>query len=393
MNAMDLMFYVFLPILIYSGLSSLYLLIFSLASVNKPGRNNTQRPHFWLYRRIAVLIPAYKEDGVIVDTIKKALKIDYPASKYDVIVIADYLKLDTLKTLGSFPIKLIQITGEKSTKSNALNFAMQEIDDTYDLAFVLDADNEVASDTLKKLNFRMKSNRDVIQCHRVAKNVDTSMALLDAISEEINNNIFSIGQRNLGFSSRLAGSGMCFNYKHFKSVMKDVDAVGGFDKELEHRLLSDNVKIDYAHDILIYDEKVRQPEIFARQRTRWIVSQFHYLKRYFAPALKALVKEGNFEFFNKSFQMALPPRLLFPPFLVLMILVTAIIDETVLMEAFAIILIMLVIANIFAIPVKFFNLRLIGALKELPIALIRLIRSLITIKGKNKSFIHTPHLN
>lgn len=409
---MSLIFYIFLPILIYSGLSSLYLLIFSLASTRKPGKTifiarsnspdrfksglylyNSIQKNLWQYKRIAVLIPAYKEDRVIVDTVKEAINMDYPESKYDVIVIADYLKADTLETLRLMPIKLIQVAIEKSTKSNALNYAMQQIGDDYDLAFVLDADNEVALDALRKLNSRMKSKKDVIQCHRVAKNVDTSMALLDAISEEINNNIFSIGQRNLGFSSRLAGSGMCFNYQHFKSVMKEVDAVGGFDKELEHRLLSDNVMIDYADDILIYDEKVRQPDIFARQRTRWIASQFYYLKRYFVPAVNALIKDGNFDFFNKAFQMALPPRLLFPPFLTLMTLVSVIIGERVLTEAFAVILIILITANFLAIPAKFFNRRFLGALIVLPNALIKLSLSLVTIKGKNKSFIHTPHLN
>jgi hypothetical protein len=47
----------------------------------------------------------------------------------------------------------------------------------------------------------------VVQGHRAAK-THKDFAMLDAISEEINNNIYSKGHRAIGMSSRLAGSGM-----------------------------------------------------------------------------------------------------------------------------------------------------------------------------------------
>ena len=46
------------------------------------------------YPKILVLIPAYKEDEVIIHTAKQAIQQDYPA--YDVVVIADSLKSKTL---------------------------------------------------------------------------------------------------------------------------------------------------------------------------------------------------------------------------------------------------------------------------------------------------------
>lgn len=409
---MDYIFYLLLPLLLYAGFSSLYFLTFSLASIIGQGKTNfstrdsaqkkfnaalgqynSLQQNLWQYKKIAVLIPSYKEDNVIVDTVKAAIKMDYPESLYDVIIIADYLRLSTLELLKSLPVKLIQVTLQKSTKVNSLNYAMDKIDENYDLALILDADNEMAPDTLKKLSRRMKGKKNVIQCHRVAKNTDTPMAILDAVSEEINNNIFSLGQRNLRFSSRLAGSGMCFNYKHFRNLIKYIDAVGGFDKELEHKLLAKNVTIKYAEDILIYDEKVRKSEDFARQRTRWIASQFHYLKLFFIPALKALFKHGNIDYFNKAFQMGLPPRLLFLAALFPMILVSVIIGEWLHIVGFSVALIMFIAANFLAIPGKFLNRKFLSALIELPYALYKLIKSLITIKGKNEIFIHTPHSN
>jgi hypothetical protein len=52
----------------------------------------------------------------------------------------------------------------------------------------------------------------VIQGHRVAKNTNTSVAVLDAISEEINNHIFRKGHCAAGVSSALIGSAMALEY-------------------------------------------------------------------------------------------------------------------------------------------------------------------------------------
>jgi cellulose synthase/poly-beta-1,6-N-acetylglucosamine synthase-like glycosyltransferase len=70
-----------------------------------------------------------------------------------------------------------------------------------------------------------------VQGHRTAKNTNNSWAILDAISEEINNNIFRKGHRVLGLSSAIIGSGMAFRYNYFKALMSTVTAVGGLIKK------------------------------------------------------------------------------------------------------------------------------------------------------------------
>jgi hypothetical protein len=49
--------------------------------------------------------------------------------------------------------------------------------------------------------------------------------MLDAMSEEINNNIYSKGHLYCGLSSRLVGSGMAFS-SIIQEYMKNIDAVG-----------------------------------------------------------------------------------------------------------------------------------------------------------------------
>src|SRR6188472_3549125 len=95
---------------LYLGFFVLYYLIFSLAGkIVKPKDVVTYEQ---LPGRFAVLIPAYKEDGVIVDTVQKNLLQDYPSDKWDIVVIADSLKDETINKLKTFPIITVVVSFE-----------------------------------------------------------------------------------------------------------------------------------------------------------------------------------------------------------------------------------------------------------------------------------------
>mgnify|MGYP001800493375 FL=1 len=187
---------------------------------------------------------------------------------------------------------------------------MATIGDAFDVALVLDAVNVMEFDFIERINEAFNKGYKVVQGHRMAKNTNTPMAILDAISEEVNNHIFRKGHRVLGFSSALIGSGMAFDYHFFKSTMAEVNAVGGFDKELELKLLRDRNQIEYLHDALVLDEKVQKSEVFANQRKRWLSAQFVYFRRFAISGLRELVFRGNVDFADKVYQMVSPPRIL-----------------------------------------------------------------------------------
>ena len=108
----------------------------------------------------------------------------------------------------------------------------------YDVALILDADNVIPYTYLNDINdLYACSGVEIVQTHRVAKNLNSDMALLDAMSEEINNTIFRLGHAKLGMSAALIGSGMAFRYDLFRDTMANIKAVGGFDRELELTLL------------------------------------------------------------------------------------------------------------------------------------------------------------
>jgi cellulose synthase/poly-beta-1,6-N-acetylglucosamine synthase-like glycosyltransferase len=385
-------------VFVYLGFAAIYIFIYAFAGIF--GYSSNQKSSL-NYRKFAVLIPGYKEDNVIVEVAKKATEQSYPKDLFEVIVIADSFQENTLEALRKLPIRVIEVSFEKSTKSKALNKAMEVIGDDYDLACVLDADNIMYPDFLDKINKAFDDEFLAVQGHRIAKNLNTNFAVLDAISEEVNNHIFRRGHRTLGLSSALIGSGMAFDYAFFKQIMSEVNAVGGFDKELELRLLQAKHKIEFVDDAYVMDEKVQKTEVFENQRKRWLSAQFVYFGRYFFPGLKGLFLKGNIDFADKVYQMVQPPRILLLGLLTIISLgavgLYLIFGESTYdvmyfnYLSWLIITTITYIAFMLSIPKKFYNKQTLKAVVGLPMSFIIMLGSLFKLKGANKKFIHTTH--
>ena len=349
-------------------------------------------------RKFAVFIPGYKEDNVIVDVARRALEQSYPEELFDVFIIADSFQELTLDKLKRLPINLIEVSFDVSTKSKALNKAMEMVDGNYQVALILDADNVMEFDFLTQINDAFNKGYRVVQGHRVAKNTNTTMAVLDAMSEEINNQIFRKGHRALGLSSALIGSGMAFDYQLFKKLMLQINAVGGFDKELELNLLKNRVTIEYVPNALVFDEKVQKTEVFANQRKRWLSAQFIYFSRFIGLGLKELFSKGNFDFFDKVYQMITPPRLILLGLSGVLATISFLmsflqVDASLLLPAWVWYSCLGVtsMALILAIPRRFFNAQFWMALVNLPKTFVVMFAALFKLKGANKKFIHTQH--
>jgi cellulose synthase/poly-beta-1,6-N-acetylglucosamine synthase-like glycosyltransferase len=344
-------------------------------------------------RKFAVLIPSYREDNVIVSVAQEALRQNYPKAEYDVVIIADSLQPQTIANLRALPIRVVEVSFEKSTKVKSLNRAFAEIGDRYDFALILDADNVMEVNFLRKINNMLASGYTAIQAERTSKNETTSMSVLDGFSERINNFIYRQGHVAAGLSCSLIGSGMVFDYKLVKDILSRLDSIGGFDRELELELIRRKERIYYGKGILVYDEKVETTEVFERQRTRWLSSQFIYLKKYFREGMRALFM-GQISMFNsailKNIQL---PRLINLGLLFIVSVLSVIFRNHLTFQFYPwiIFLIMNLLSMAFAIPMRFYNMQMLKSFLLLPKVFVKMFNILFKLKGANKSFIHTPH--
>jgi cellulose synthase/poly-beta-1,6-N-acetylglucosamine synthase-like glycosyltransferase len=367
----------------YSFFLSIAALFFRLPSV----------PVSPVKEKIAVLIPSYREDAVIVGVARQALEQIYPTDSYQVVVIADSLQPQTILQLKSLPIRVVEVSFDQSTKVKSLNAAMAEIGNAFDYALILDADNVMEREFLSKLNDLIAIGYHAIQCERTSKNQTTSMSVLDGLSERINNFIYRQGHVAAGLSCSLIGSGMIFQYKLLKDILSGLDSIGGFDRELELELIRRKVRIYYGKGALVFDEKVENTEVFERQRKRWLSSQFIYLRKYFSEGCAAVLR-GNLSMFNsailKNIQL---PRLINLGLLIILTIVTFIFRDKLNFSYYSwlALLTMNIIAMAFAVPLKHYNWQLLKSVILLPKVFLKMFNLLFKLKGANKSFIHTPH--
>lgn len=367
-------------------LSVVYLLVFALYAQGKKSR---PYPQAGKLHSILVLFPAYKEDNVIVESVRSFLQQDYPLDLFRVVVISDGMKEKTDEQLRQFPVEVLNARFENSSKAAALNLAIAaQGERTYDIVVIMDADNIAVPDFLRKINDAYDAGILAIQGHRKAKGGKTDVAVLDTISEEINNAIFREGHVRAGLSSALIGSGMAFDYRWFARHIPMVISAGE-DKELELLLLKDDIYIDYLSDVFVYDEKISGTSGFYRQRRRWLAAQFGLLGKGIRYLPQAIFT-GNLDYCDKIFQWLMPPRIVLVGFISLMAIAWLFIDWTLSLKWW-VVLFLLLCALSLAMPDELYNASFRIALRKAPLLFLLMVVNLFRIKGVNKHFIHTQH--
>ena len=335
-----------------------------------------------------VLFPAYSEDRVIVGSIKKFLLQNYPQDKYHVAVISDHQQESTERLLSDLPVTLLRPVFEKSSKAKALQYAISEVYGQYDYVVVLDADNIVETDFLHRLNILLKEGYKAVQCHRCAKNSDSSVSVLDGVSEEINNTLFRKAHNLIGLSSALIGSGMCFDYSWFSSHVTKLTTAGE-DRELEVFLLREGIYIKYADDILVFDEKVSNADNFQRQRQRWMSAQVNCFLSMLRHLPEAVIRL-NINYIDKTIQQMLIPRSMLLLFLLFMSLVMSAAAPWWSIKWWSL-LVLTGLSLFLAIPARLRTKSVFSKVGTLLRLSIKMARNVRHIDHKNEDFIHTDH--
>ena len=369
---------------ILASIAVAYPLIYSLASL---GTRKSYYPTANKQHKFAILFPAYKEDRVIIPVVESFLQQHYPQELYKVIIISDHMQETTNERLAQLPITLLKANYENSSKAKALNFAMDHFGrDEFDAVVILDADNIVDTNFLLEINKVFDAGVQAIQAHRTAKNRNTDIAVLDGLSEEVNNSIFRRGHVRLGISSALIGSGMIFNYQWFHDNVKHLVTTGE-DKELEVLLLKQRIFIEFLDEVYVYDEKTQGEKGFYNQRRRWLATQFAQWGRVFKDLPRAILS-GNIDYSDKLIQWMLPPRLILFGGIIVMGSIMQIIDWPLALKWWALFLIMGVTLCL-AIPDKLVDDRFKKSINKLPLLFIMMVVNLFRMKGMNKKFVNT----
>lgn len=382
---------------LFFALNVLYILVFAIAG---RFRKNPVYVPAKKKNNIAVLIPAYQEDNVIFETARTACEHNYPHEHFDVYLIADDLRPDTIEKLSAIPrLKIMPVAFEKSTKGASMKYATLNLpDDHYDIVFILDADNILMKDGLEKLNAAYEKGFRMIQLHRCAKNFNTNTAILDAIAEEINNHVFRQGHRALGLSAALIGSGMGFDFNDFKEIMIKTDIEGnrkGEDREIFIEMLRKGYVCEYIEEARVLDEKVQSTAVLEKQRNRWISAQVKYSWDFWVKRFWDTITSGR-HYISLALQQVVLPRVLLLFFLSIVSILGGILYLAAGIDIYpgTVYWVILLGAYLLALAISIYGRvpfsKILKASASLPVASFLIFRALLKAKYKKEEFVHMP---
>ena len=385
---------IFWVLFVYMSANVLYLFLIAVAGKLAKSKTYSANPR---KKRIAILVPSYKEDRIVITTAREAKNHNYPSELFDVFFAADQLQPETIQQMRAIPVNVLEVQFDIGSKARSLNKLLNSIPaNKYDIGIILDADNIMLPGCLEQVNDAFQKGYKTVQCHRIAKNRNTPVAVLDAMSEEINNHFFRKGLRSVGLSSTVIGSGMAFEFDKIKEIYNKPGILGNpaCDREVDFETMKAGLTIEYLENAFVLDEKVASQAVYEKQRTRWLESQIIHLKLFFDKNQGHLPKTADY--WNKLFLNLIPPRLIF-------------------LSAFCFILLLLLIQNIFsvkilspdpiwwllvtgiyfvtfliAIPITFYNTKTVRAILYIPVLMFSMLRALTKMKVSRKEFLHTP---
>ncbi len=233
----------------------------------KPAQVASYRP------KVAVLIPAYNEEKVIVRTVRAALNSNYPNLR--VIVIDDGSRDRTLEVArAAFPKeetsgKVLILTRPNAGKAEALNFGIEHIEDA-ELFVGIDADTIIANDAISRLvpHFINPKVGAIAGNAKVGNRVNlwTRWQALEYITSQ---NFERRALDVLGAVSVVPGAIGAWRVSAVREAgCYQIDTVAE-DADLTMALLRRGYRVEYEDMALAYTEAPTNANGLMRQRFRW----------------------------------------------------------------------------------------------------------------------------
>lgn len=249
-------------------------------------------------KRFAIFIPAHNEETVIENIVDNLKHMNYPKDSYDLYVIADNCTDNTAVIARAAGANVFERSDDKKRgKGHALQWAFEKVlyeeDCEYDAAVVFDADNLVSKNFLKEMNNKLMEGHKVIQGYIDSKNpYDSWITTSYSIAFWSSNRLFQCARSFLGMSCEIGGTGFCMDVEVLKQIGWHATCLVE-DLEFTMKLMLNNIKVGWAHEAIVYDEKPLTLAQSWRQRRRWMQGFADVCSRYFFKLLSKGVKERN----------------------------------------------------------------------------------------------------
>lgn len=287
--------FVILQILFFS--IGMYYFITSVFGLAEKIYGKTSRNYLPI-KRFAIFIPAHNEEIVIGNIVENLKQMNYPKDSYDMYVIADNCTDGTAACAKKAGACVLERSDDKLRgKGHALQWAFENIlydeDNEYDAAVIFDADNLVSRSFLREMNNKLCDGQKVVQGYIDSKNpFDSWITTSYSVAFWTSNRLFQSARSFLGMSCEIGGTGFCMDVKVLKQIGWQATCLVE-DLEFTMKLMLNNIKVGWAQDAIVYDEKPLTLASSWNQRRRWMQGFADVCSRYFLKLFIKGVKEHN----------------------------------------------------------------------------------------------------
>jgi cellulose synthase/poly-beta-1,6-N-acetylglucosamine synthase-like glycosyltransferase len=222
----------------------------------------------------AIIVTAYEQTDLLPNVVRSLLALNY--NNYLVYIVADKCDISNLYFDSD---KVILLRPEETLASNTRShfYAINRFKRQHDRLTIIDSDNIVDPNYLHALNQYFNKGFKAVQGLRDAKNIDTTVAALDAARDIYYHYYDGKLLFEVGSSATLSGSGMAFTVALYKTCLGHLDITGaGFDKILQKQIVAAGERIAFQPNAIVYDEKTSRTDQLVNQRARWINTWFRY---------------------------------------------------------------------------------------------------------------------
>lgn len=266
-------------------------------------------------KRFALVIAAHNEELVIGHIIDSLSRQNYPRQLYDIFVIADNCCDKTAEIAErQGAIVYERHNSEKRGKGYALEWMFNQLyamEKKYDAVSVFDADNLVSANFLNEMNKQLCKGHKVVQGYIDSKNpFDSWITCSYSIAFWLSNRIFQLPRYYLGLSCGLCGTGFSIDMEVLKKIGWGATCLTE-DLEFTMKLALNNLKVSWAHDAVVYDEKPLTLKQSWRQRKRWMQGHADCASRFLKPLFKKAFREGDLISFDCAVYLFQPIRFIF----------------------------------------------------------------------------------
>ncbi len=259
-------------------------------------------------RRFRFIVPAHNESVGIAATVHSLLGVDYPASLFDVVVVADNCEDDTAeRARAAGAVVLERHDTERRGKGYALLLAFSELPADVDAVVVVDADTLVSSNILRAFAALRERGAAAIQADYAVRNPNAGWRTrLIAIAFGAFHIVRSRARERLALSCGLRGNGMCFSAQLLSQVPHEAFSIVE-DVEYGLRIGEAGHRVHYADEAHVYGEMVSTAAAASSQRRRWEEGRKELVRRNGTRLLRAGLARGNRVLFDLGLDLLIPP--------------------------------------------------------------------------------------